>query len=80
MKVPISRIDLTENEVNSVTILLKKCWLVQGKEVDDFQNKWTKFNSVYYAIVVNSCTSALYLPLVSIGFKKDDKAFFPVFT
>jgi dTDP-4-amino-4,6-dideoxygalactose transaminase len=80
LKVPISRIHLTEDELNSVTIPLKKGWLVQGKEVDDFQNKWTKFNSVKYAIAVNSCTSALQLALVSIGFKKGDKALVPAFT
>ena len=55
-------------------------WLVQGKEVADFEGKWFDFVGVKHSIAVNSCTSGLQLALIACGFKLGDEVIVPAFT
>ncbi len=78
--IPIAKPSLTEEDINSVLEPLKKGWLVQGPKVSEFENLWSKYTEVEHSIAVTSCTSALYLSLVALGFKKGDEAIVPAFT
>lgn len=80
MNIPIAKTKLTEKEYNIISQPLKNGWLVQGKFVRDFENKFAEFAGVRNAIAVTSCTSALHLSLSALGFRKNDEAIVPAFT
>ena len=80
MKIPISRTDLSETEINSVLEPLGTGWLVQGPKVREFEEKWSAFTEARNSIAVTSCTSALHLSLAALGFGSGDEAIVPAFT
>ena len=80
MKIPITRTNLTEAEINSVLEPLRSGWLVQGPKVEQFEKKWSDFTGAKYSIAVTSCTSALHLSLVALGIKPGDEVIVPAFT
>jgi len=80
MKVPIAKVNLTKNEINSVLEPLKNGWLVQGPKVKEFEDKWSNFTGTNHSIAVTSCTSAMQLSLLALGFSPGDEAIVPAFT
>lgn len=80
MKVPISRVSLLETEISSVLEPLKSGWLVQGKHVADFEEKWNSFTGSEESVAVTSCTSALHLSLAALGIGPGDEVIVPAFT
>ena len=80
MKVPIAKVNLTKNEINSVLEPLKNGWLVQGPKVKEFEDNWSNFTGVNHSIAVTSCTSAMQLSLLALGFSEGDEAIVPAFT
>lgn len=80
INVPIARTSLTEVEVQSVLAPLQSGWLVQGPKVLEFEEKWSAFTGAKHSIAVTSCTSALHLSLVALGFQPGDEAIVPAFT
>ena len=80
MNIPIARTSLLEDEINSVLEPLNSGWLVQGKHVDNFEEKWSKFAGVSKSLAVTSCTSGLHLSVVALGLKPGDEVIVPAFT
>jgi len=80
MKIPISKTILNEKEILSVLEPLRSGWLVQGPKVRDFEEKWCKFTKSKHSIAVTSCTTAMTLSLIALGFKEGDEAIVPAFT
>jgi len=80
MKIPIARTSLNEDEIQSVLGPLRSGWLVQGQKVKDFEDSWSLFTGARNSIAVTSCTTALELSLVALGFKPGDEAIVPAFT
>ena len=78
--IPIARTSLTNAEIESVLEPLRSGWLVQGPRVRDFENKWSAFTGAKHSIAVTSCTTALHLSLVALGFRPGDEAIVPAFT
>lgn len=78
--VPIARTNLTDDEILSVLDPLRSGWLVQGPKVREFEEKWSAFTGARHSIAVTSCTTALHLSLVSLGFGPGDEAIVPAFT
>ena len=78
--IPIAKVDLNKHEINSVLGPLKNGWLVQGPKVKEFEKKWSDFTKSKFSIAVTSCTSALQLSLLALGFKPGDEAIVPAFT
>ena len=80
MNIPIARTNLLDAEINSVLEPLRSGWLVQGAKVREFEEKWSAFTGASNSIAVTSCTSALHLSLVALGFGPGDEAIVPAFT
>ena len=55
--IPISKVALTNEDVEQANIPLKNGWLVQGPFVNKFEEKWSAFTGSKYSIALNSCTS-----------------------
>ena len=62
-----------KKEINSVNKVIKSFWLGTGKVTQNFEEKFSKYKKVKYAISVNSCTAALHLSLLSLNLKKNDE-------
>ena len=80
MKIPIAKTKLSEKEFDIIRKPLESGWLVQGKFVKDFENKFSDFTGIKHSIAVTSCTTALHLSLSALGFKNNDEAIVPAFT
>lgn len=80
LNIPIARTSLLASEITSVLEPLKSGWLVQGKHVASFENKWSDFIGVPRSLAVTSCTSGLHLSAVALGLKPGDEVIVPAFT
>jgi perosamine synthetase len=80
VNVPIARTSLTEAEIRSVLDPLRSGWLVQGPHVRAFEERWSEFTGARHSVAVTSCTTALQLSLVALGFGHGDEAIVPAFT
>ena len=64
--------DINNSDINIVNKVLRSCNLTQGKKVDLFEKNLAKYVNSRFALVLNSCTSALFLACKAIGIKKND--------
>lgn len=80
LNIPIARTSLLDCEITRVLEPLKSGWLVQGKHVASFENKWSEFIGVPRSLAVTSCTSGLHLTAVALGLKPGDEVIVPAFT
>jgi len=78
--VPIARTNLTEDEIASLLGPLRSGWLVQGPQVQSFEDKWCAFTGSPYSLAVTSCTTGMHLAVVALGLKPGDEVIVPAFT
>lgn len=78
--IPIARPGLNEAEIQSVLEPLRSGWIVQGPKVREFEEKWSAFTGAQHSVAVTSCTTAMHLSLVALGFGPGDEAIVPAFT
>ena len=67
-------------ELSYIENVIKSGWLTSGKMVEIFEKKLRNYIGCQYALVVNSCTSALHLALKALDIKNGDKVFVPTLT
>lgn len=80
MYIPISKTTLNKNDIELVSKTLESGWIVQGKNIEQFEKEFCKFTKSKHSIAVTSCTTALYLSLVASNFTHEDEAIVPAFT
>lgn len=80
MKIPITKIDFTDEDYTNVLDVLKSGWIVQGKKVKEFEDIFSELTGAKYSVAVTSCTTALHLALIVSDIKKDDEVIIPSFT
>ncbi len=80
MKIPITRVEFTDAELDSVRQALTSGQVAQGPFVEEFERKWQAFNGSKHAIAVSSCTAALHLSLAALGIGAGDEVIVPAFT
>jgi perosamine synthetase len=72
-KIPLSRPDITQKDIEEVTRVLKTPYLSLGKKYLELQKLIAKFAGVKYAVVVNSGTSGLHLIIRALGIGEGDE-------
>ncbi|MBI2053780.1 MAG: DegT/DnrJ/EryC1/StrS family aminotransferase [Candidatus Staskawiczbacteria bacterium] len=72
-KIPLSRPDITDKEINEVTRVLKTPYLSLGKKYREFEKLIAEYAGVKYAVAVNSGTSGLHLIIKAMGISKGDE-------
>jgi len=80
MNIPIARMSLTEDEIQSVLEPLRNGWLVQGPKVKEFETRWSAFIGAQHSLAVTSCTTGMELALAALGLKPGDEVILPAFT
>lgn len=80
IKVPLSRPDITEAEIEAVTDVLRTPNLSLGPKLREFEAAFCQYTGQKHAVAVNSGTSGLYLCLLAMGIKPGDEVITTPFT
>ncbi|WP_425446815.1 DegT/DnrJ/EryC1/StrS family aminotransferase [Dethiothermospora halolimnae] len=73
MKIPLSKPDISQKEVNLVNEVLNSGWLSMGEKTAEFEDRFKRYFKVKEAISVNSGTSGLHLLIRALGIKEGDE-------
>lgn len=73
MKIPLSKADITDREIEYVTQVLRSPMLSGGPKVLEFEENVANYVGSKYAIAVNSGTSGLHLCMKSLGIGYNDE-------
>lgn len=79
--IPVNTPKIFRQEKLNVMDCLKSGWISsQGKYVDLFEKKFSKYNNRLYGVAVSNGTAALEIALKSLNLKKNDEVIIPTFT
>lgn len=70
--IPYGRQDISQEDIDAVTTVLKSDYLTQGPTVPLFEKTVSNYCGVKYAVAVNSATSALHIACLALGVGKGD--------
>lgn len=72
---------LGKEELKNLSHCIKSNWISSnGKFVDEFERKFSKYLGGGHAVAVSNGTTAIELALASLGIEKDDEVIVPNFT
>jgi len=70
--IPCSRQDIDQDDIESVTSVLKSDFLTQGSQVPLFEKTVSDYCGAEHGVAVNSATSALHIACLSLDLGKGD--------
>jgi len=73
MKIPLSKPDIGEHEIERVVEVLRSNRLSLGPKLGEFEERFAAYVGTRYAIAVNSGTSALHLCIRALGIGAQDE-------
>lgn len=73
MKVPLSRPEIGETEIENIVRVLRSGHLSLGPRVAEFEERFAEYIGVRHAVAVNSGTSALHLAVMALGLGPEDE-------
>ena len=79
-KIPLSDIDLDDEEIEAVTKVLKSKWLSMGPVTQKFEKEFADYLGVKHAFGVSSGTAALHIALKALGIEEGDEVIVPSLT
>lgn len=78
--IPISKNWFGPEEFAAVQRPLNNGWVVQGKEVKNFEQAFSRFSGAQYSIACSSGTAALHIACAALGTSPGDEVIVPAFT
>src|SRR3954471_2716972 len=66
-QIPLSDLDLGQEERNAVVDVIESGWLTLGAEVSAFEREFAAFSGAHDAVLVSSGTAALHLACLALG-------------
>jgi dTDP-4-amino-4,6-dideoxygalactose transaminase len=78
-QIPLAKPSFDHLEVEAVKDVLERGWVVQGPEVEGFENLIIELHKVKNCIAVSSGTAALHICYLSLGIGHGDAVFIPSF-
>ena len=79
-KIPLSDIDLGQDEIDAVVNVLKSKWLTMGAVTQEFENEFAQYLGVKHAFAVSNGTAALHIACQVLGIGSDDEVIVPSLT
>ncbi len=80
MRIPICKPFLDETEVEAVAGVVRSGWLMQGPQVQRFEEAFRNYVGSNYAVAVSSCSTALHLAMRLCDIRPGDEVIVPSFT
>jgi dTDP-4-amino-4,6-dideoxygalactose transaminase len=71
---------IEDDDLQAVSEVLKTGYLVQGKNVAEFEEKVASYVGASYAVAVSNCTAALYLSLLALDVQVSDFVIVPAYS
>lgn len=71
--IPYGKQQITQEDIEAVTIALKGDFLTQGPTILEFEKKFSDYIGCKYSIAVSNGTAALHLAALALEVKKGDK-------
>jgi len=79
-RLPITRPQFDEAEIDNVRACLDSGWVTQGPMAREFETRIAELHSVQHALATTSCTAALHLAALALGLEPGDEVVVPAFT
>jgi dTDP-4-amino-4,6-dideoxygalactose transaminase len=79
-KIPLSDIDLGQDEIDAVVSVLKSKWLTMGAVTQQFEKEFAEYLGVKYAFAVSNGTAALHIACQILGITRGDEVIVPSLT
>jgi len=79
MRIPLSAPDVSEEDIQAVTEVLRTSRLSLGPKLEEFERTIAEYVGASHAIAVNSGTSALHLCIRALGISEGDEVIVPSF-
>jgi perosamine synthetase len=79
MRIPLSAPDITEQDIEAVTAVLRTSSLSLGPKLRDFESAIAHYVSAADVVAVNSGTSGLHLCIRALGISEGDEVIVPSF-
>jgi dTDP-4-amino-4,6-dideoxygalactose transaminase len=79
-RVPLTDIDVPEQDVQAVLDCLESGWLTMGPRTKAFEEALAGFVGTPHAVTVSSCTAALHLACLAAGIGEGDEVIVPAFS
>jgi perosamine synthetase len=78
--IPITKAIFDESDLDIIREPLRSGWVVQGKFVKEFEDRFARMSGSPHAIATSSCTTALHIAMAALGVKPGDEVLVPAFT
>jgi dTDP-4-amino-4,6-dideoxygalactose transaminase len=78
--IPITKAVFDESDLEMIQEPLKSGWVVQGKFVKEFEDRFAAMTKSQHAVATSSCTTALHIAVAALGIKPGDEVLVPAFT
>jgi UDP-4-amino-4,6-dideoxy-N-acetyl-beta-L-altrosamine transaminase len=70
---PYGKQNITQEDIEAVTSILKSEFLTQGPAILEFEKKFSSYIGCKYSVAVSNGTAALHLAALALGTEKGDK-------
>lgn len=70
--IPYGRQEITDEDIEAVTRVLRSDWLTQGPSIGSFETAVAQYCGVAYAVAVSSATAALHLACMALDLGQGD--------
>jgi perosamine synthetase len=80
MTIPITKPLFGPEELEAVRAPLEAGWVVQGPQVRNFEEKFSRFTGAPFSVATSSCTTALHMAVATLNLKPGDEVIVPAFT
>ena len=78
--IPLMIPDIRDSDIQRVIDVLKSGMLIQGKQVEQFENSVAAYLGVKHVIAVSNGTASLHMALVALGVGPGDEVIVPAFS
>ncbi len=78
--IPFCRPSIGEEEINEVVSCLRSGWITTGPRCDQLEADFRELTGAGQALAFSSCTAALHVSMLALGFKTGDEVIVPALT
>jgi dTDP-4-amino-4,6-dideoxygalactose transaminase len=78
--IPITKPVFDASDLATILEPLKSGWVVQGRFVKEFEDRFAAMTRSPHAVATSSCTTALHIAMAALGVKPGDEVLVPAFT